>query len=153
MKTEFWMTGKTNHVYLQSGIELYVKRIKHFIPFEIVEIKTTKAKSAEESIRVEQEAVLKLLNPADRLILLDEKGKNMDSFQFSDYLQKQFLSSPNRLIFLIGGAYGFGDELYKRGDNRLALSKMTFPHDLVRVIFLEQLYRGLSILSNHPYQH
>lgn len=153
MKTEFWMTGKTNHNYLNSGIDLYAKRIKHFTSFDIREIKIPKAKSPEEVIQSEQDQILKLLQPNDRLILLDEKGKIFTSIEFSKYVQQQFNTSPNRLIFLIGGAYGFGPELYKRANSLISLSKFTFPHDLVRIIFLEQFYRCLTILNNHPYQH
>jgi 23S rRNA (pseudouridine1915-N3)-methyltransferase len=153
MKTEFWMIGKTHHDYLNPGIEKYEKRIKHFISFSIQEIKTCKVKSASESIKQEGDKVMKLLQPTDSLILLDEKGKSFSSHQMADYLQKQFNTSQSKLVFLIGGAYGFGEDIYARAQDKISLSPMTFPHDLVRIIFLEQMYRALTIIRNHPYQH
>ncbi|MBC8344388.1 MAG: 23S rRNA (pseudouridine(1915)-N(3))-methyltransferase RlmH [Bacteroidetes bacterium] len=153
MKTEFWMTGKTNHSYLKPGIELYTKRIQHYTPFASREIEIPKSKNPKEAVQTEQEQILKLIQPNDQIILLDEKGKSFTSYDFAKYLQQQFNSSPNRLIFLTGGSYGFGDDIYHRSNALISLSKFTFPHDLVRIIFLEQFYRALSIIHNHPYQH
>jgi 23S rRNA (pseudouridine1915-N3)-methyltransferase len=153
MKVEFWMTGKTDHKYLIEGIQLYSKRIQHFIPFNVLEVNVVKSKSIRITEKAEASQLLKHLNPEDFLILLDEKGKEYTSHEFSDQLQKFFQLSTPRLIFLIGGAYGFDESLYKRANHKIALSKLTFPHDMCRLIFLEQLYRALTIANNHPYQH
>jgi 23S rRNA (pseudouridine1915-N3)-methyltransferase len=153
MKVEFWMTGKTEQKYLIEGIQLYSKRIQHYIPFYVLEVNVTKPKNRLQYQKSESEQLLKIINKEDYLILLDEKGKEYNSHEFSDQLQKLFQLPSARLIFLVGGAYGFDEMLYKRANQTMALSKMTFPHDLCRLIFLEQLYRALTIASNHPYQH
>jgi 23S rRNA (pseudouridine1915-N3)-methyltransferase len=153
MKVEFWMTGKTDHKYLIEGIQLYNKRIQHFIPFNIQEINVPKSKVQSLYQKTESQQILKLINKEDFLVLLDEKGNEYNSHEFSDQLQKFFQLSSSKLIFLVGGAYGFDEALYQRANHKMALSKMTFPHDLCRLIFLEQLYRALTIANNHPYQH
>jgi len=153
MKVEFWMTGKTDHKYLNEGIQLYNKRIQHYIPFNILEVNTIKSKTQILYQKDESQQLLKILNKDDYLILLDDKGKEYSSQDFSEQLQKLFHLSAPRLIFIAGGAYGFHDALYNRANDKLSLSKMTFPHDLCRLIFLEQLYRALTIAHNHPYQH
>ena len=153
MKVEFWMTGKTDHKYLIEGINLYSKRIQHYIPFNVHEINVSKPKVQTLYQKIESEQILKLINKDDYLILLDDKGHEYTSHEFSAQLQKFFQLSFSRLIFLAGGAYGFDNALYERSNQTLSLSKMTFPHDLCRLIFLEQLYRALTIMNNHPYQH
>lgn len=153
MKVEFWMTGKTDHKYLNEGILLYTKRIQHYIPFFAIEINISKPKVQSNSKKNESQQILKLLNKDDFIILLDDKGKEFSSHDFSEQLQKFFLLSAPRLVFLAGGAYGFDEALYNRANQKMSLSKMTFPHDLCRLIFLEQLYRALTIANNHPYQH
>ena len=153
MKVEFWMTGKTEHKYLNEGIHLYTKRILHFIPFYVLEVNIIKPKAQTLYQKAEAKQLLKRLNPDDYLILLDDKGKEYSSPDFSDKLLKLFQLSSPRLIFLAGGAYGFDETLYHRANHKMSLSKMTFPHDLCRLIFLEQLYRALTIAHNHPYQH
>ena len=147
------MTGKTEHKYLNEGIHLYTKRIQHYIPFYILEVNITRPKSQSQYQKAESQQLLKMINKEDYLILLDEKGKEYTSHDYSTHLQKLFQISASRLIFLAGGAYGFDETLYSRANQTLALSKMTFPHDLCRLIFLEQLYRVLTIAHNHPYQH
>lgn len=153
MKVEFWMTGKTDHKYLNEGIQLYTKRIQHYIPFYALEVNVIRPKSQSLYQKAESQQLLKILNKDDYLILLDDKGKEFSSHDFSDQLQKYFLISAPKLVFLAGGAYGFDESLYKRANQTLSLSKMTFPHDLCRLIFLEQLYRALTIANNQPYQH
>jgi 23S rRNA (pseudouridine1915-N3)-methyltransferase len=153
VKLAFYSIGKTNHKYLNEGISFYTKRINHFMPFEVTELKIPKTKSKTEALETEKDVTLKNINESDYLILLDEKGKEMSSTDFSVFLQKRFLTLPNKIIFLAGGAYGFHQELYKRANDKIALSKMTFPHDLVRLVFLEQLYRAFTILKNTPYHH
>lgn len=153
MKVEFWMTGKTDHKYLIEGIQLYTKRIQHYIPFYVLEVNIIKPKVQSLYQKAESQQLLKILNKDDYLILLDDKGKEYSSHDFSDQLQKLFLISTPRLVFLAGGAYGFDEMLYQRANLKMSLSKMTFPHDLCRLIFLEQLYRALTIAHNHPYQH
>ena len=153
MKVEFWMTGKTDHKYLNEGIHLYTKRIQHYIPFNVLEVNISKPKVQSLYQKNESEQLLKLLNKDDYLVLLDEKGKEYSSHDFSEQLQKLFQISSPRLIFIAGGAFGFDDALYNRANQTMSLSKMTFHHDLCRLIFLEQLYRALTIAHNHPYQH
>ena len=153
MKIEFWMTGKTDHKYLIEGINLYTKRIQLYVPFNVLEVNVSKPKVQSLYQKVESEQIQKLLNKDDYLVLLDDKGQEYSSHEFSDQLQKLFQISSARLIFLAGGAYGFDEVLYRRANLKLSLSKMTFPHDLCRLIFLEQLYRALTIAHNHPYQH
>jgi len=153
MKVEFWMTGKTEHKYLIEGIQLYTKRIQHYIPFNILEVNIIKPKNQNFYQKNESQQLLKILNKDDYLILLDDKGREYSSHDFSEQLQKLFLLSAPRLVFIAGGAYGFDETLYERANHKLSLSKMTFPHDLCRLIFLEQLYRALTIANNHPYQH
>ena len=153
MKVEFWMTGKTEHKYLNEGIQLYTKRIQYFIPFYVLEVNIIKPKSLNLYQKAESKQLLKRLNPDDYLILLDDKGKEYSSHDFSEMLLKLFQLSSQRLVFIAGGAYGFDETLNHRANYKMSLSKMTFPHDLCRLIFLEQLYRALTIAHNHPYQH
>lgn len=153
MKVEFWMTGKTEHKYLTEGIQLYAKRIQHFIPFYVLEVNIIKPKSPALYPKAEAKQLLKRINADDYLILLDDKGKEYTSHEFSEHLLKLFQLSAPRIIFLAGGAYGFDESFYHRANHKLSLSKMTLPHDLCRLVFLEQLYRALTIANNHPYQH
>ena len=153
MKVEFWMTGKTDNKYLIEGINIYTKRIQHYIPFNVLEVHVSKPKVLSLYQKIESEQILKILNKDDYLVLLDDKSHEYSSHEFSDQLQKLFQISSARLVFLVGGAYGFDTVLYQRANQTLSLSKMTFPHDLCRLIFLEQLYRSLTIAHNHPYQH
>lgn len=156
MKIQLIYVGKTNTSYLIEGEREYYKRLKHYAPFEIVEIpdiKNTKNKS-KESIKIEEgKAIISQLSSSDYVILLDEKGKEFTSQNFSKYMQKQFLSGYQRLIFIIGGSYGFSDEVYQLAKAKVALSQMTFSHQMIRLFFLEQLYRSFTILKGEPYHH
>ncbi|GAB5566089.1 MAG: 23S rRNA (pseudouridine(1915)-N(3))-methyltransferase RlmH [Winogradskyella sp.] len=148
--------GKTDNKNLQSLIEDYVKRLSHYIKFEfdiIPDIKNTKHLSEYQQKEKEGELILSKTQNSDVLILLDENGKQMDSVAFAKYLQKHMNSGIKTLVFVIGGPYGFSDALYKRANGKLSLSKMTFSHQMVRLFFIEQLYRGFTILKNEPYHH
>lgn len=156
MKTRLIYVGKTKATYLQEGEKEYVKRVSRYTPFECVEIpdiKNVKNRTTEEIKNLESSLILSKIKSSDFVVLLDEKGKEYTSVQFADYIQTQFNSGSQGLVFVIGGAYGFGDEVYQRANDKLALSKMTFSHQMVRMFFIEQLYRGLSILKNEPYHH
>ena len=148
--------GKTDHKQLQGLIEDYTKRLGHYIKFQlelIPDIKNTK--NLNETLQKQKEGALILnkLNTSDVLILLDENGKHYDSVGFSNYLQKHMNSGIKQLVFVIGGPYGFSQEVYNVAQGKLALSKMTFSHQMVRLFFIEQLYRGFTILKNEPYHH
>jgi 23S rRNA (pseudouridine1915-N3)-methyltransferase len=156
MKVTLLLTGKTEDDYIQKGFEVFGQRLKHYVPFECVVIpalKNTKALSPEQQKQKEGELILKHVQPADRLILLDEKGKEFTSLEFSAYIQQQMNAGIRNLVFVIGGPYGFSEEVYKRAPARISLSKMTFSHQMVRLFFVEQLYRAMTILKNEPYHH
>jgi len=141
MKVECWAIGKTQEKYLKTGIEEYVSRLKHYWPFYYLEL----------NISINE--VFKKIEDSDILILLDEKGKNFNSIEFAGFLEKIQHSGGKRIIFLIGDAYGFDQFLYKRAQHMLSLSPMTFTHQMVRLIFLEQFYRAMTILKNESYHN
>ena len=148
--------GKTDSKELESMISKYVDRLKHYIKFELIvipDIKNTKNLSVQEQKRKEGEAILKLLVPADFVVLLDENGKQFSSMEFSQVLQKRMNSGIKNLYFIIGGPYGFSSEVYERANQKISLSKMTFSHQMVRLFVIEQLYRAFTILKNEPYHH
>ncbi len=148
--------GKTDKKELISLIDVYKKRLNHYIKFQfeiIPDIKNTKHLSETEQKQKEGELILKTLLPTDALILLDENGTQFNSVAFSNYLQKHMNSGIKQLVFVIGGPYGFSDAVYKKANGKIALSKMTFSHQMVRLFFIEQLYRGFTILRNEPYHH
>jgi 23S rRNA (pseudouridine1915-N3)-methyltransferase len=148
--------GKTDNKELQKLIEDYQKRLGFYIKFEfeiIPDLKNSKNLSEEQLKQKEGELILGKLNAIDVLILLDEKGKQMDSVSFSNYLQKHMNSGIKQLVFVIGGPYGFSKEVYNKAQGKLSLSKMTFSHQMVRLFVVEQLYRAFTILRNEPYHH
>ncbi|WP_419211793.1 23S rRNA (pseudouridine(1915)-N(3))-methyltransferase RlmH [Maribacter sp. X9] len=148
--------GKTDSSQLQELIELYQKRLKHYINFEIElisDLKKTKNLSEEQQKEKEGELIIKRLGPTDVLVLFDEKGKQYSSVEFSDYLQKKMNAGIKQLVFLIGGPYGFSQEVYDKASAKISLSKMTFSHQMVRLFITEQLYRAFTILKNEPYHH
>jgi len=156
MKIVLVVLGKTNEKYLIEGISDYQKRLKHYINFEIVEIlniKNVKNFSEKQLIRKEGEMILKQINTSDYLVLLDDQGNDFSSPSFAEKLQQWMISGKKRLVFVVGGAYGFSQEVYNRGNEKLSLSRMTFSHQMVRLFFVEQLYRGYTILNNEPYHH
>ena len=145
-------TGKTSKKYVTEGMKLYLERLKHYCKFDLIEIEA--GKGVETQIRKkETESILKRVGEKDFLILLDEKGKGMSSVEFADLISHHQNISTKNLVFVIGGAYGFSEEVYKRANLKIALSKMTFPHQLVRIIFLEQFYRAMTILKGEKYHH
>ena len=156
MKIVLLAIGKTKEQYLIEGISKYQKRLNHYTQFELLEIpniKNANNLSDSELLRKEGELILQQLQPSDHLVLLDDKGKDFTSSKFAEKLQAWMLSSKKRLVFVVGGAYGFSEQVYQRGNEKLSLSKMTFSHQMVRLFFVEQMYRGYTILNNEPYHH
>lgn len=156
MKICLLVVGKTEEVYLQQGTEIFLKRIPHYLPFEmkvIPDIKNTKSLSPELQKEREGELILQQLAPPDELILLDERGAEFTSVAFAQFLEKKMLTGIKRVVFVVGGPYGFSERVYSRSNSSVSLSKMTFSHQMVRLIFAEQLYRALTILKGEPYHH
>ena len=147
--------GKTDVKWVKEGLDLYTSRLKHYVPFsvtEIPELKKVSALTKQQIKEKEGELILKQGAPGDTLILLDEHGRELRSLEFAEYMEKQLAGGRN-LIFTVGGAYGFSDAVYARAQGQIALSKMTFSHQMVRTIFAEQLYRAFTILNGEPYHH
>lgn len=156
MKIKLLAIGKTDNLHLQQLIDEYSKRLGFYISFElkiIPDIKNSKSLSEIQQKEKEGALLLKQIDPSDEVLLLDENGKNYTSIDFSDFLQKKMNSGIKNLIFIIGGPYGFSPEMYQRAHGKIALSSMTFSHQMVRLFFIEQLYRGFTILKNEPYHH
>lgn len=148
--------GKTDNKNLITLIEDYKKRLGFYIKFQleiIPDIKNVKHLSVAEQKQKEGELILKKISPTDVLIVLDENGKQLGSVDFSKYLQKHMNSGIKQLVFVIGGPYGFSEAVYQKAQGKLSLSKMTFSHQMIRLFFVEQLYRGFTILKNEPYHH
>lgn len=148
--------GKTDNKSLQTLIDDYTKRLSFYIKFDleiIPDIKNVKNLSEIQQKEKEGELILSKVAPTDQLILLDENGSTFSSIKFADYLQKKMNSGVKTLVFVIGGPYGFSDEVYKKAQGKVSLSEMTFSHQMVRLFFIEQLYRGFTILKNEPYHH
>jgi 23S rRNA (pseudouridine1915-N3)-methyltransferase len=156
MKITFITVGKTEDAYLKDGIEKYVKRLKHYTKLdlgEIPELKNTKALTEDQQKTKEAELILKKVSPQDYLILLDEAGQEFTSVQFANYLNKRVISSVASLVFVVGGPYGFDQSVYQRANDKISLSRMTFSHQMVRLFFVEQLYRAFTIIKGEPYHH
>ena len=156
MKIELAVIGKTSIGYLKQGIDEYIKRLKHYVPFEIKyidDIKNTKNISEDQQKRTEGAKILSLLDKLDFVVLLDEHGKEYTSMQYSSYIQKRMLSGAKKVVFVIGGPYGFSQEVYDRANDKISFSKMTFNHEMIRLIFTEQLYRAYTIINHEPYHH
>ena len=156
MNIKLLTIGKTDNQALQSLIDDYTKRLSFYIKFDleiIPDIKNFKNLSESQQKEKEGELILAKLTATDQLILLDEKGTTFSSVGFSDYLQKKMNSGAKTLVFVIGGPYGFSDEVYQKAQGKISLSLMTFSHQMVRLFFIEQLYRGFTILKNEPYHH
>ncbi|GHA35076.1 ribosomal RNA large subunit methyltransferase H [Salinimicrobium marinum] len=148
--------GKTDDTALKNLIDTYVNRLGHYNKFEfevIPDLKKTKHLDTEQQKTKEGKLILDKIAPSDFLVLLDENGKQFSSEGFSEYIQKRLNSGMKQLIFVIGGPYGFSEEVYSRAQSKLSLSKMTFSHQMVRLFFVEQLYRAFTILKNEPYHH
>lgn len=156
MQIRLIAVGKTDHAAIQTLLEEYSKRLGFYIKFEmeiIPDLKNSKNLSEAAQKEKEGELILKKVQTSDELVLLDEQGKQYSSVDFSDYLQKKMNAGLKQLIFVIGGPYGFSEEVYQRANGKISLSKMTFSHQMVRVFFVEQLYRAFTILKNEPYHH
>lgn len=156
MKIHLIVVGKTDMKWLIEGIGQYVERISHFSQFDIEvipDIRNTRSMDAQMQKVREGEQILKLLQPSDDIWLLDDKGLEMTSPEMARWLQKRMAQSTKRLVFIIGGPYGFSSDVYDRVPGRISLSRMTFSHQMVRLIFVEQLYRSFAILNNLPYHH
>ena len=155
MKTELILVGKTVNKHFVAGIKDYTERIGHYMPFEIrviPEIKNTKSLSEQQQKDKEGELILKMIQPSDTVVLMDEHGTEFRSIEFAKWLQKK-QNTTRRLIFVIGGPYGFAQPVYDRANELISLSKMTFSHQMVRLIFTEQIYRACTIIKGEPYHH
>ncbi|HPR30940.1 MAG TPA: 23S rRNA (pseudouridine(1915)-N(3))-methyltransferase RlmH [Prolixibacteraceae bacterium] len=156
MRITLLETGKTETDYLQKGIDVYARRIKHYLPFDefvIPALKNTRHLSEAQQKQKEGLLLLDYLKPGDELILLDERGDHFDSVGFAAFLEKKMIAGTRSIVFAVGGPYGFSEEVYARAQFKLSLSEMTFSHQLVRLIFVEQLYRAMAIIKGEPYHH
>ncbi len=156
MKTTFSYIGKTADKYLEEGIGMYERRLKHYLPYETILIPDVKngGKLDPEQLKIKEgEQILQRLKNDDCLILLDERGKLYSSEQFASTMDQWFQAPYKRLVFQVGGAFGFSEAVYQRANYKLSLSAMTFSHQMIRLFFLEQLYRAMTILRNEPYHN
>ena len=156
MKIVLLVVGKTTESYFVQGIDEYSKRLAHYVPFELAvipELRNTKSLSTDQQKEREADLILKALQPGDYLVLLDEHGREFTSLQFASYLEKKMANIAKRLIFVVGGPYGFSNRVYQAAQEKISLSKMTYSHQMIRLIFTEQLYRAMTILNNEPYHH
>lgn len=155
MKTELILVGKTNDKHFQVGIDDYCQRIGHYMPFSITvipELKNTKSLSFQQQKEREGEMILAKLQSSDHVVLLDEHGKDFRSVEFARWIEHKN-ASVRRLVFVIGGPYGFSEAVYSRANEKISLSKMTFSHQMVRLVFVEQIYRACTIIKGEPYHH
>lgn len=155
MKTLLILVGKTTDKLFQDGISDYVERINHYMPFEIVtipELKNTKSLTVDQQKTAEGKLILKQLQPSDTVVLLDEHGREFRSIELARWLEQK-LNTARRLVFVIGGPYGFSPAVYTRANEQLSLSKLTFSHQMIRLVFTEQLYRVCTIIKGEPYHH
>jgi 23S rRNA (pseudouridine1915-N3)-methyltransferase len=156
MKITLLQTGKTTEKYISEGVDEFSARIRKYSGFEILtipDLKNTKNMPNQEQKIKEGRLIIEILNNEDYVVVLDEKGREFRTVEFSDQLSKILMLSKKRVVFVIGGPWGFSDEVYKRADLKISLSKMTFSHQLVRLLFAEQLYRALSVIKGDPYHH
>ena len=156
MKISFLTVGRTDAGWVREGLETYISRLGRYVPFSLTEIPALKNASSLTRAQVKEKEgvlILKNIKPSDRVILLDEHGKEFRSVEWAAFLESKLTRGSRDLVFVIGGAYGFSQRVYARADSRLSLSKMTFSHQMVRTIFAEQLYRAFTILKGEPYHH
>ena len=156
MKVILLTVGKTNEINFINSISDYQKRLKFYIPFELIELpelRNTKSLSEEQQKQREGEMLLQAIDAADDVVLLDDKGSEYTSMQFSAFMQRKMAGGSKRLVFVAGGPYGFSPAVYSRANGKISLSRMTFSHQMVRLIFVEQLYRAMTILRGEPYHH
>jgi 23S rRNA (pseudouridine1915-N3)-methyltransferase len=155
MKTLLILIGKTQNKHFLAGINDYAERITHYMPFEIMvvpELRNTKSLTEDQQKQKEGEMVLRLLQPSDTVVLLDEHGAEYRSMELASWLQNK-QNTARRLVMVIGGPYGFSPALYQRANDKISLSRMTFSHQMVRLILLEQIYRACTIIKGEPYHH
>lgn len=156
MKIALLTVGKTDRDWVKQGLDIYMSRLKHYVPFSIIEIpelKNVSALSKEQIKTKEGELILKNLKPTDEMILLDEKGRMFSSMEFAGFIKDKMTYATKNIVFVIGGAYGFSDEVYSRASSKISLSRMTYSHQMVRAIFAEQIYRAFTIIKGEPYHH
>lgn len=156
MKIKIIVIGKTDKAFLKEGLDLYVKRLKHYVLVDFIiipDIKNSKNLSSEQQKDKEGKLILSKVDRDDKVILLDEKGKSYNSVEFSRFIENNMISSTKSLCFVIGGPYGFSSEVYGHAIFKISLSKMTFSHQMIRLIFFEQLYRAFTIIKGEPYHH
>jgi 23S rRNA (pseudouridine1915-N3)-methyltransferase len=155
MRIKFIVNGKTEDAYLLEGIAIYEKRLKHYCAYEQIIIPAVKANTlSPEQMKVKEgELILKQLENSDFLVLLDERGKQFTSLDFAGFIEKQQVASVKTMVFLVGGPFGFSDEVYKRANLKMSISKMTFSHQMIRLLFIEQLYRAYTIIKGEKYHH
>lgn len=156
MEIKLITIGRTRTEFVKDGIVAYLKRLKHYLTFsleELPDVRTTKTTDKNNLKEMEGMQILSLITPADYLILLDERGREFTSLEFAGYMEKTMASGRKRIIFAIGGPYGFSQPVYDRSDAKLSLSRMTFNHEMVRMFFVEQVYRAMTILRGEPYHH
>ncbi len=155
MKLTLLLTGKTTDTHLQALIDDYVRRLTHYVPFSmqvLPDLKNAKALTIEQIKEQEGQLILKAFSPNQEVVLLDEHGREFRSVEFADFLQRK-MSSGRDVVFVVGGPYGFSKAVYDRADGQLSISKMTFSHQMIRLLFTEQLYRAMTILHHEPYHH
>ena len=156
MKVVLIVVGKTVDKDLVQLISNYTERLSHYLSFElqtIPELRNTKSLTAEQQKKAEGELILKQLQGGDYIVLLDEHGKEMRSIEFAEWIEKKMLAVGKRLVFIIGGPYGFSPAIYEKMNEKISLSRMTFSHQMIRLIFIEQLYRAMTIIKHEPYHH
>ena len=156
MKITLLVIGKTETDYLKKGIDMYLQRLQHYVSFSVKVVpalKKTKNLTEEQQKQKEGELLFNQISTTDTIVLLDENGKQYDSVGFSKFIQKNMISATRSIVFVIGGPYGFSDEIYQRASGKISLSPMTFSHQMVRLIFIEQLYRAMTIIKGEPYHH
>ncbi len=156
MKIKFICIGKTTKPFLEAGEEEYFSRLKHYVPIERIElsdIRNSRNLNREQLKEAEGKEILKRILPTDQLVLLDERGKEFSSVSFATHLEQQMNQSVKAIVFVVGGAFGFSVEIYQRANMKMSLSRMTYSHQMVRMIFLEQLYRAFTIIRGESYHH
>lgn len=156
MKISLIVIGKTGDSYMNEVITGYTRRLSYYIPFDIqyiADLKNTKSLTESQQKHLEGQALLNSFDKSDYVVLLDEHGKEYTSVEFAKYISKKMISVPKRLVFVVGGPYGFSDDVKSFAKEKISLSKMTFSHEMIRLIFAEQLYRAMTILNNEPYHH
>lgn len=156
MKGVLIVVGKTTDKRFEAITQEYIERIRHYIPFTvevIPELKNTKGLSQDEQKKREGELIQKNLQPGDYIVLLDEHDSERSSMDFASWMQKKMAAGPKRLVFIVGGPYGFSDAIHQKGNEEISLSRMTLSHQMIRMFFVEQIYRAMTILNGEPYHH